>query len=174
MVELAYKNYNKGKRYKMEHVKFKEMRKKEREIGDQEIAEILEKGEYGVLATIGTNGYPYSVPLSYVYKNNSIYFHGATTGNKLENIESNNKVSFCVVGYTEILPEKFSTKYESVIIYGTAESVKGEEKERALEELIKKYSEEFIEKGKEYIKKAKDKTIVIKINIERVSGKARR
>lgn len=158
----------------MENSKFKEMRKKEREIGNEEIVKILEEGEYGVLATIGANGYPYSVPLSYVYKDNSIYFHCAKEGNKLENIELNNKVSFCIVGKTEVLPEKFSTKYESVIIYGTAEYVQGEEKENALEGIIIKYSKEFIEQGKEYIKRAKDKTNVIKINIEKVSGKARR
>ncbi len=49
-----------------------------------------------------------------------IYFHCAPEGHKLENLSGNNKVSFCVVGKTQVLPDKFATNYESVIVFGTA------------------------------------------------------
>ncbi|MGF7060310.1 pyridoxamine 5'-phosphate oxidase family protein [Brassicibacter mesophilus] len=153
---------------------FKEMRKAERKITDLESYEILENGEYGVLSTIGTNGYAYGVPVSYVLLNNCIYFHCATEGSKLENISTNNKVSFCVIGKTEILPEKFSTKYESVIIFGKAVEVYNEEKEDALEAIINKYSRDYLEVGKTYINTSKNKTKVIKIIVEHITGKARR
>ncbi len=65
---------------------FKEMRKKDREVLGEDIEKILTNGEYGVLATVGENGYPYTVPLSYVYQDNSIYFHCAKEGHKLDNI----------------------------------------------------------------------------------------
>ncbi|EQK46576.1 hypothetical protein LPC27_14660 [Paraclostridium bifermentans] len=91
---------------------------------------------------------------------------------KLENINYNNKVSFCVVGKTCVIPEKFSTKYESTILFGEANEVFGEEKNEALIEILKKYSPDFIDKGKLYIKNAGDKTKVIKININKISGKA--
>ncbi|WGX74763.1 pyridoxamine 5'-phosphate oxidase family protein [Paraclostridium bifermentans] len=151
---------------------FKQMRRKERQIEILEAEEILKNGEYGVLSTNGENGYSYGTPLSYVYFNNSVYFHCALGGQKLENINYNNKVSFCVVGKTCVMPEKFSTKYESTILFGEANEVFGEEKNEALLEMLNKYSPDFIDKGKLYIKNAGDKTKVIKISIDKISGKA--
>ena len=151
---------------------FKEMRRQKRQISEEEVKDILIKSEYGTLATICEDGYPYSTPLSYVYHNGAIYFHCARSGQKLTNIENNNKVSFSVVGNTELLPSKFSTNYESVILFGNATKVEGEEKEAALVKIIEKYSQGFITGGKEYISKAKDITIVIKIDIDHITGKA--
>ena len=153
---------------------FHEMRRKDRQINREEVIELLRQCDYGVLATISQNGYPYGVPISYVYMNNSIYFHCATEGHKLDNIINSNKISFCVVGETCILPDKFSTKYESVIIFGRAIEVFDDEKGSAFLEILNKYSPDYIEKGKEYIKNSNAKTKVIKISIEHISGKANR
>lgn len=150
------------------------MRKKNREIEIKEAITLLSKGDYGILSTIGKNGQPYGVPLNYVYKDNSLYFHCARTGHKLENIENNPKVSFCVVGETNILPAEFSTEYESVIAFGVASEAQGEERISALQWLIEKYSPGFIEEGKIYIEKKNKTTTVIKIEISHISGKARR
>lgn len=151
---------------------FKEMRRKNREISKEEVIKILEQGEYGTVATVDENGYPYSLPLSYVYYKDCIYFHCAREGKKLSNIDKNNKVSFSVVGDTELMPSKFSTKYESVVVFGKAHKSQDEEKELALLKLIEKYSPNFLEEGKAYIEKAKDMTTVIKIDIEHLTGKS--
>jgi len=151
---------------------FKEMRKKNREIFNEQLEEILIHGEYGTLSTISENGYPYIVPLSYVYYEKCIYFHCAKEGHKLENIKQNNKVSFCVVTDTEVLPSKFSTKYKSIIAFGTASEVTDDLKEIILTELIDKYSHDFLEEGKKYITKAQAHTQIIKINIQHITGKA--
>lgn len=153
---------------------FRELRKKERELNSIDTIEILKNCEYGILSTVGENGYAYGVPVSYIYMNNAIYFHCAIEGNKLDNIINNNKVSFCVVGKTSVMPQKFSTKYESVITFGRAAEVFDNEKNDALLEILNKYSPEYIEKGKEYIKSSDSKVKVIKISIEHISGKARR
>lgn len=151
---------------------FRKMRRQEKEIENKEIEEILNKGEYGIFATIGENGYPYSVPLNYVYFEDCIYFHSAKSGHKIDNIKNNDKVSFCVVGDTEVLPSEFNTKYESVIVFGSAIGIDGKEKEKALLKIIEKYSLEFLEEGKLYISKAKDATSVVKISIDHMTGKA--
>lgn len=156
------------------HSRFKEMRRDKRQISDIEVKDILIKSEYGTLATVCEDGYPYSTPLSYVYHNDAIYFHCAKEGQKLTNISNNSKVSFSVVGETEVLPSQFSTKYESVILFGNAKVIEGEEKETVLVKIIEKYSQGFIPEGKEYISKAKGATIVVKIDIDHVTGKARR
>lgn len=153
---------------------FREMRRKDRELKNDEVIEILKNSDYGILSTISQNGYPYGVPVSFIFFNNSIYFHGATEGHKLDNILNNSKVSFCVVGQTCILPDKFSTKYESVIVFGMAVEVFDDERNIAFLEILNKYSPDYIEKGKEYIKNASKATKVIKISIEHISGKARR
>lgn len=151
---------------------FKEMRRKEKEIDREKAAGILEKGQYGVLSTAGEDGYPYGVPVNYVYSDGSIYFHCAREGAKIDNIIFNDKVSFCVVGSTEPIPEKFSFKYESTIVFGRCVEVFEKEKIDALIALVKKYSGDFMEKGMKYIGNDSSKTKVLKINIEYITGKS--
>jgi nitroimidazol reductase NimA-like FMN-containing flavoprotein (pyridoxamine 5'-phosphate oxidase superfamily) len=152
---------------------FKKMRRNDRQCTEECAVAILEKCEYGVLSTVSQDGYPYGVPLSYVYKNSCICFHSATTGHKLDNIANNAKASFCVVGNTNVLPDKFTTRYESVVIFGQASKVTGEEKRDALLALITKYSPAYLEKGKEYIENSGENTVVMKIAIEQITGKVR-
>ena len=152
---------------------FREMRRKDRQVFDNLVTEILESGEYGVLSVFGENGYPYGVPVNYVYMDDSIFFHCAKTGHKLDAIRDESKVSFCVVTDTELIPEDFSTKFKSAIAFGSASIIEGNEKKVALLELIKKYSKDFIEKGRDYVKKEQSGTVIVKISIDHITGKAR-
>lgn len=153
---------------------FKEMRRKEKELDKDKAAEILDQGQYGILSTVGENGYPYGVPVNYVYADGSIYFHCAVEGAKIDNIIYNDKVSFCVVGETQPKPETFSFKYESTIVFGRCVEIYEKEKIDALVAIVKKYSSEFMEKGMKYIEKDNSKTKILKINIEHITGKAGR
>lgn len=153
---------------------YREMRRKDRQMLDADALNILVKGEYGMLATSDMQNLPYVVPMSYVYVDNCIYLHCATEGQKLDNIKENPKVSFCVVGDTKVIPEEFGTAFESVILFGNAEIIDDmQEKLKGLRALVEKYSLEFKVKGEEYIKKDSNKTRVIKINIEHITGKQR-
>jgi len=152
----------------------KEIRRKDRAIARQEATEILKRGEYGVLSTATPDGNPYGVPLNYCIMDEALYFHCALEGHKLVNLAANNRVSFCVVGRTEVLPEKFGTKYESVIVSGRAEEVFNSEKQRVLEGMVSKYSAAFFKEGLKYIEKAAHQTRVFTIKIENLSGKARK
>lgn len=150
------------------------IRRSERALANEQAADILQKGEYGVLSTVSPDGQPYGVPVSFAYANNALYFHCAVEGHKLDNLAFNPRVSFCVVGGTEVLPDKFATRYESAIVFGKAFELTGNEKRSALIELLKKYSADFLEKGERYVDSDIDKTKVFKIEIESLSGKARR
>ena len=66
-----------------EIVMFREMRRKKQALSLAECARILYRGTSGVLALSGDGGYPYAVPLSYVYAGDRIYFHCAKQGHKL-------------------------------------------------------------------------------------------
>lgn len=148
------------------------MRKKELLLTDEEAQAILETGEYGVLSTVSPDNEPYGLPLNYCIIGNSIYFHCAFEGKKIDHISSNSNVSFCVVGKTKIRPEKFTSSYESCIVTGTAVTVTGDEKQAALEALIQKYSPQFRIEGVEYIKRFQEETNVVKIIPESFTGKA--
>lgn len=153
---------------------FKEMRRQDRLIDNSEALRVLEAGQYGILSTTGSSGYAYGVPVSYTYSNGSIYFHCAVEGQKLENIKHNNKVSFCVVGETTPLPQSFAVNYESTIAFGKAVEVFESEKQTALEALVAKYSPAFTKEGLEYIRQSGAATRMFKIEIEHLTGKARR
>jgi nitroimidazol reductase NimA-like FMN-containing flavoprotein (pyridoxamine 5'-phosphate oxidase superfamily) len=150
------------------------IRRADRALTSEQAIEILHKGEYGILSTVSQDGQPYGVPVSFSYADNTIVFHCAVEGHKLDNLTSNPRVSFCVVGKTEVLPDKFATRYESAIIFGKARELTGDEKKLGLIELLKKYSPDFMEKGERYIDSDIEKTRVFKIEIESLSGKARR
>ncbi|KOA19652.1 pyridoxamine 5'-phosphate oxidase [Clostridium homopropionicum DSM 5847] len=149
------------------------MRRVDRKMEDGDAFELLKKGEYGILSTCGEENQPYGVPVNYVVIGNSIYIHCAMVGSKIDNINANNKVSFTVVGKTKVLKDKFSTEYESVIVMGTAAIVSEAERTEPLLEFISKYSPEYLNEGREYVERAKNKTNIIKIEIESITGKHR-
>lgn len=150
---------------------FKEMRRKEKQLGDEAVLRILKDGEYGVLGTAGEDGYPYTTPLNYVFEDNNIYLHCAREGRKIDNINFNNKVSFCVVGRAKVLPDKFSTAYESAIAFGKASFIEGADKKGIMIKFVEKYSADYKPEGLNTIEKAINKVQIIKISVERITGK---
>ena len=150
------------------------MRRTDRALTDEQAVEILRAGEYGVLSTVSADGQPYGVPVSYAFADRRLYFHCALEGHKLDNLAHDPRVSFCVVGTTEVLPDRFATRYESAIAFGRAAELSGAAKHAALVELLRKYSSDFVEKGERYIESDFDRTRVYEIEIDALSGKARR
>lgn len=155
---------------------FAEIRRKDRMSTPEQAEELLTRGEHGMLSTVGADGYPYGIPVNYAYENGRIYFHCARgVGKKLENIQRNPKVCFTVVGTAQVVPAEFSTNYESTVVFGTAQEITElDEKKAALELLIRKYSPEFLETGRQYIERSAAVTGVYVISVQHISGKARR
>jgi len=157
---------------------FQEMRKKDRECSRPETEAILAQGMYGVLSMNGVNDYAYGVPFSYVYLKNSLYLHCALEGKKLTHIRRDNRVSFCVVTGAAPLPDKFSMKYRSAMVFGKIYEVDNdEEKLQGLIALVEKYyhgDREHIARGKEKAAKSLFKTVVLRIDIDHLTGKIRR
>jgi uncharacterized protein len=150
------------------------LRRQDRKISDDEALAILQQGEYGVLSMCTPKDGGYGIPLNYAFVNHALYFHCALEGSKMEYLKSNNKASFCVVGKTEVMPAKFGTLYESVIAFGNVTHVDELEKRAALMKLIEKYSPGYIKEGNDYIEKLFSRTLIIKLTVEAITGKARR
>lgn len=151
---------------------FPKMKRSNRAISPEKTMMILQSADYGVLSTIGQNGYPYGIPVNYVTDGQKIYFHCALTGSKIDNMVHNPKVCFTVVGNTEILADQFSTRYESVVVFGTASATTREDKPSVFEKLIKKYSPAYKEQGYAYTQPRIDVTAVYEIQIDHMTGKA--
>lgn len=118
------------------------MRKADREIKDfEEIKELLDECQTIRLA-MHDEPYPYIVPLSYGWEERNrqifIYFHCAKEGKKLDLITKNGNVCFeadCLAGYKST-GHGVTADYRSLIAFGKAERVYGEELVRGLELLL--------------------------------------
>jgi nitroimidazol reductase NimA-like FMN-containing flavoprotein (pyridoxamine 5'-phosphate oxidase superfamily) len=96
-------------------------------------------------------------------------------GHKLENIAHEERVSFCAVAEARVLPAKLSTLYESAVAFGRAAVVTDPaEKRRALELLAVRFCGALTPEAEDAIAASGSRTAVIRIRIERVSGKAHR
>ena len=152
---------------------FREMRRKRQALSMEEISSVLYRGTSGVLALSGDDNYPYAVPISYVYDGEKIYFHCAKTGHKLETIQRNAKVSFCVIDQDEIVPDEYTSHFRSVIAFGQAEVIMDEkEKRTAIEKLAIKYAPKDTAIGrKNAIDREWTPLCMLKMSIEHITGK---
>jgi len=147
------------------------MRRKDKLMADEEASDLLRNQSYGLLSVMGDGGYPYGVPLNYVYWEDSIIFHSALAGHKIDALVSHPKVSFTVVGNQQVLPEALSTRYESVVVFGEAKILEGEKKRRALLALGEYFAPEFKDIVRRAVAKELDITRMIQIEIHHMTGK---
>jgi len=151
------------------------VRRQDRLLGEEGAIDLLKRGEYGVLSVSCPQNRVYGVPLNYVWDGKqSIYVHCAPEGRKLVCIDNDPRVSFCVVGRTRPIAEKFTTEYESIILDCRAErGLSADERMHALQLLVEKYSPEFREKGQHYAEKSFARTEIVRLTINSWSGKCK-
>ena len=150
---------------------FREMRKEKQMLPEEEMIRILERNTSGVLAVSGDDDYPYTVPLSYIYMNGKLYFHGAKEGHKIDAIRRNEKVSFCVVDQDKIVGEEYTTYFRSVVVFGRARLLEGEEKRKPLVELCEKYYPGHLDVTESKVAGALDRVGLVELAIEHMTGK---
>lgn len=158
---------------------FRTMRRKAQELAAAENEAILKRHGEGVLAVCGDGGYPYAVPVNYVYDGGRIIIHGAKEGHKIESIRKNDKVSFCVIDEDKVVPEEYSTAYRSVIVFGRASVLEGQIPQMPpMETLLDTLASHFVPFPKEarmdYIRQGMPQTALIVITPEHITGKAGR
>lgn len=151
---------------------FREMRRK-RQLLTQEASErILGERTAGVLAVAGDDGYPYAVPVSYVYAAGKIYVHSAVAGHKIDAVRREAKVSFCVIDQDTVVPETFTTHFRSVIAFGRVRLIEdAAEKWQALTLLGAKYASGHAAACEEEIRQQIARTVLLEITVEHLTGK---
>lgn len=150
------------------------VRRQDRLLPEERAMELLLNAEYGILSMVSGDGGGYGIPLNFAIDEDKIYFHCAPEGEKLRNVAADNRVSFCIVGDTRVIPNKFTTAYESVIVKGSVTTdLTDEEKMHALELIIDKYSARYKVSGMKYAAKSFGRTGILRLDVESVSGKSK-
>ena len=152
---------------------FREMRRKKQNLSKEECDRILYNGTSGVLALHGDDGYPYAVPISYVYDGEKLWFHSAKSGHKIDAILKNAKASFCVIDQDQIVPAEYTTYFRSVIAFGRIRILEDDiEKRSAIEKLAVKYApDETAENLNKAIEREWKPLCMLEMEIEHLSGK---
>lgn len=147
------------------------MRRKDRQVPDEEAMVYLKTAEYGVLSTVGPDDEPHDVPLMYAVGEDGkgLAFYCVRDGYKLARFDANPWVHFVAVQKTNVLPEESSIEYKSIMVSGPLEEVEDhEERVRCAQVVGDEYS---IISSEEYANRAADKIRVFRLSIENISGK---
>lgn len=152
---------------------FREMRRKKQALEPEVCEQILIDEKRGVLAVHGDDGYPYAIPIDFYYDKagNSIYFHSAREGHKVDSILRDDKVCFTTWNKGEKKPDDWSYFVDSVVVFGRAVVVEDElERLEMTRRLGVKYypTEEEVDIE---IGRAIDRMLLVRIEIEHISGK---
>lgn len=153
-----------------------QVRRQDRLLDQQEALQLLDKAEYGVLSMQLPEGGGYGIPINYVWDGaSSLYIHCAPEGKKLDCLRQHPEVSFCIVGQTEVQPSHFTTTYESILLRCQAHTdLPEEERRKALELILTKYSPQDKEIGLKYAEKSFHRTAAIRLDILTWSGKCKK
>ncbi|WP_052356279.1 pyridoxamine 5'-phosphate oxidase family protein [Bacteroides timonensis] len=153
------------------------VRRQDRLLEEANAYTLLKDGEYGVLSLQEESGKgAYGIPVNFVWDGeNFIYIHCAPEGHKLRCISRCPEVSFCVVGQTNVVANKFTTGYESLVLTCHAQTgLSAEERMHALKLILQKYSPNDLTVGNKYAEKSFHRTEVIRLQITSFTGKCKR
>jgi nitroimidazol reductase NimA-like FMN-containing flavoprotein (pyridoxamine 5'-phosphate oxidase superfamily) len=149
---------------------FRQMRRFKQQLSEEECVEVLKEMPRGVLSVHGEDGYPYGVPVDYIYDDGKIYFHGAKAGHKIDALKADNKVSFCVMDSGRFIEGKLGLNVRSVIVFGRISFMDGGEK--AMYELRKLGTRYFGSEYAEYeIAKTGGNVQMLELTIDHLTGK---
>ena len=151
---------------------FRAMRRKRQQLTEEKSIGILQKSTAGTLALLGDNGYPYAVPISYVYADGKLYFHSALSGHKIDAIRNSDKASFCVIDQDEVHPEKYTTYFRSVIAFERIHIIEDEQEKLATARLLgDRYNPNQEEALQKEMEKGLSRMVMIRFDIEHLTGK---
>jgi nitroimidazol reductase NimA-like FMN-containing flavoprotein (pyridoxamine 5'-phosphate oxidase superfamily) len=148
------------------------MRRKRQQLTEEKSIGILQKSTAGTLALLGDNGYPFAVPISYVYAEGKLYFHSALSGHKVDAIRNCDKASFCVINKDDVQPAKYTTFFRSVIAFGRIHIIEDEQEKLETARLLgDRYNPNQEEALQKELEKGLSRMMMIRFDIEHLTGK---
>lgn len=153
------------------HPTFRPMRRFKQELPGQECREILTRAYRGTLSVLGDGGYPYALPINFLYADGHLWFHCALDGHKMDAVKRSDKACFTVID--EPVKEENDWWYHvrSVICFGRIRVV-SEDAERLarLRQLGAKYFPEGYDIDADLVKNG-PRAAILDFEIEHMSGK---
>lgn len=150
---------------------FRPMRRFKQQLSQDECESILAKVYRGFLSVNGEMGYPYTVPMNFVYENGHIYFHSAHEGHRIDSIRLSPNACFTVIDEPVQQENDWWFHVKSVICFGKVNII-DDENERAerLKQLGKKYFPDGYDLNAELMKNGPH-VAVLDFKIEHITGK---
>lgn len=152
---------------------FRPIRRAKKEIDQESARRLLEEARRGVLAVNGDNGYPYAIPINFLYDREveKIYFHGARAGHKADALRACDKVCFTVYGNETIKKEAWAPFVQSTVVFGRCHMLENSPENMAILKKIamKYYPEEAL--VDQEIAVAGKAVQIFEIEIEHLTGK---
>ena len=154
-----------------------ELRRADKLMSRERTLETLANGFCGRLATIGADGYPYCVPLLYVWMDGEIYLHNTSAkGHLRSNVDQETRVCFEMDESGAVFPYgRFecdtSVAFRSVIAFGTIRVIADvRTKQRFFEALMAKYAKRGPDRPAGFFPRI-DQVTLYAIGVERMTGK---
>lgn len=99
---------------------FRDLARKNKQLPMTECVRILTQEKRGVLSVNGDDGYPYGMPMNHFYheEDGCIYFHCGKYGHRLDALERDDRVSFCVHDGGWAVEGDWALQVKSVIVFG--------------------------------------------------------
>ncbi len=167
---------------------FRKMRRARQELDHEACLEMINRATSGVLSVIGDGGYPYGVPLGFVYVDGSVatdeeaaqgtgratfFFHCAKTGHKMDALRACDKACFTIIDRDDVVADEFTTYFRSVICFGRTRILETKEEIMpAIRMLARRYSPDESEESMNHeIDREFAGLAMIEFTVEHMTGK---
>jgi nitroimidazol reductase NimA-like FMN-containing flavoprotein (pyridoxamine 5'-phosphate oxidase superfamily) len=149
---------------------FRDMRRYKQQLSDEECEKILAEQPRGVLSVLGEDGYPYGLPINFLYRDGHLYFHCAKTGHKVDALKADPRASFCTYDQGYLIEGKRGLNIKSVIAFGRVAFVDDEERSLAIgRDLCLKYFDE--DYAQHELEKSGHRMQILDMTIDHMTGK---
>ena len=151
------------------------MRRKDREQTSEFAWQVTEEAPYACLSMVTPEGEPYLVPISPAREGSCFYFHCALEGEKTDCLRAHPRVCLSFVSGVEPIPEQYTTRYRSALVFGVAEPVtQEEEKILALKCICQRYAPSAMDGYLQEARRLLDRTAIWKIRVDTMTGKEKK
>jgi hypothetical protein len=154
-----------------EEMTFRPMRRFKQQLPEEACTAILKEAYRGFLSVIGEGGYPYCIPINFVYADGHLYFHSALEGHKIDALKECDKACFTVIGEPVLEPNDWWYHVKSVICRGRISFIQDEDEHLSKLKLLgAKYFPEGYNMTDD-IRKNGPRAAILDFRIEHMSGK---
>lgn len=149
---------------------FRDMRRSKQQLSPEECEKVLTEQPRGVLSVYGEDGYPYGLPINFLYRDGHLYFHCAKVGHKIDALKTNDHASFCTFDQGYLIEGKRGYNVKSVIAFGHVSFVEDEEQAFAIghDFCLKYFDEDY---AHHELEKSGHRMQILDMAIDHMTGK---